>query len=113
MIHDGLGGELREDGRYHKELTSDDRARLEKGERLAREILEHAGGKSIFKSTLSSAHIGGAVRLNEDVDENLQTEVRNLHVCDGSIVPEDAKVAPALTLICLGKYLAGRLARTH
>jgi choline dehydrogenase-like flavoprotein len=113
MVRDGLGGELREDGRYHKELTKEDLQKLEKGEQLAREIIRHAGGKHIFKSTLSSAHIGGAIRINEHVDENLQTEFTNLHVCDGSIIPETAKVAPALTLICLGKYLAGRLAQAH
>jgi choline dehydrogenase-like flavoprotein len=113
MVRDDMGGELRTDGRYHKELTSEDLRKLEKGEQLARQIIEHAGGKHIFKSTLSAAHLGGAIRINEHVDENLQTEFKNLHVCDGSIIPETTKVAPALTLICLGKYLAGRLAQAH
>ncbi len=113
MVRDGLGGELRKDGRYHKELKNEDLRKLEKGEQLARQIIQNAGGKHIFKSTLSAAHLGGAIRINEHVDENLQTEFSNLHVCDGSIIPETAKISPALTLICLGKYLAGRLARAH
>jgi choline dehydrogenase-like flavoprotein len=112
MVKEGLGGGLREDGRYYKELTKEDRRRLENGERIARQIIRNAGGKHLFKTSLSAAHVGGAVRIKEHLDENLQTECGNLHVCDGSVIPENVRISPALTLICLGKYLANRLSPT-
>lgn len=108
-IKDGLAGSLRADGRYHKIFSSEERARLKKGEQAAEEILRTAGAKHIFNSGLGSVHVGGLVRIREHVDEALQTQFANLHVCDGSVLPENVRVAPTLTLICLGKYLARHL----
>ena len=109
MIRDELGGVLRDDNRYHKELTGEERGRLEKGEQIARRILQHAGAKDVFSTPVGAGHVGGTIRIKEHVDENLQTEYRNLYVCDGSVIPETVKISPALPLICLGKYLAARL----
>jgi hypothetical protein len=109
MVKEGLGGGLQEDGRYYKQLKKEDLRKLEKGAEMARQIIQNAGGKHIFKSPLGASHIGGVIRIKEHIDETLQTEYNNLHVCDGSVMPENAKVSPTLTLICLGKYLANRL----
>ena len=109
-VMEGLSGELRENGRYHKQLHRDDLEKLRKGERIAREIIRRAGGKRIFSSAPAPAHIGGTIRIKEHVDQTLQTEYSHLHVCDGSVIPEQVKVSPTLTLICLGKYLANHLA---
>lgn len=113
MVKDGLGGEIQEDGRYHKELTEEEIDKLEQGEERAREIIHNAGGKNIFKGGLSSAHVGGVIRIQEHLDERLQTEYSNLYVCDGSVIPENVRVPPTLTLICLGKYLARHLLPSH
>jgi choline dehydrogenase-like flavoprotein len=109
IVKEGLGGGLQEDGRYYKQLKKEDLQKLEKGAEMARQIIQNAGGKHIFKSFLAASHIGGVIRIKEHIDETLQTEYSNLHVCDGSVIPENAKVSPTLTLICLGKYLANRL----
>jgi len=109
MVSEGLGGGLQEDGRYHKQLKKEDFGKLEKGEQMARRIIKNAGGKHIFKSPLSAAHVGGTIRIKEHLDERLQTEYSNLYVCDGSLIPENANISPTLTLICLGKYLANHL----
>jgi choline dehydrogenase-like flavoprotein len=111
MLTDGSGGRLDEDGRYHKALTAADRMKLSKGEAVARRLIEHAGGRRLFTTSLSAAHLGGAVRINEHVDTNLETEYRNLHVCDGSVIPETGYgvQTPTLAVVCLGKYLAHRL----
>ncbi len=111
MIMDGPGGELREDGRYYKELAAEDGAKLAKGEEVARRLIEHAGGKNLFRTFVNASSITGTLRIQEHVDENLQTEYRGLYVCDGSVVPPDV-VTPTLTLICLGKYLANHLSRS-
>jgi choline dehydrogenase-like flavoprotein len=112
MVKDGLGGGLREDGRYHKELTPDETKRLKAGEEIARKIIRHAGGKRLFQSRLTAAHLGGTIRIGKHVDENLQTEWSNLHVCDGAVIPESVAIPPTLTLICLGKHLANHLSQT-
>ncbi len=111
MVKESLGGELREDGRYYKELQAEDLRKLAKGEEMARQIIRNAGGKRLFKTNLGAAHIGGAIRIKEHVDENLETEFRNLFVCDGSVIPESVAVSPTLTLICLGKYLGNHISR--
>jgi hypothetical protein len=112
LVIDSLGGELREDGRYHKELTSEDKAKLAKGDAAARHLLEHAGGRDLYTTPVSASCIAGTLRIQEHVDANLQTEIRDLYVCDGSLMPREG-MTPALTLICLGKYLANHLARAH
>jgi len=112
-LNDSVGGEFREDGRFHKKLTDEDLRKLEKGADVARQIIANAGGKNLYKSSLGAAHLGGSIRIKEHLDESLQTEWSNLHVCDGSVIPETVTSAPTLTLICLGKYLAGRLAPGH
>jgi choline dehydrogenase-like flavoprotein len=109
MVKEGPGGGLQEDGRYYKQFTQEDVSKLKRGEQIARRILRHAGAKHIFKSTPAASHIGGSIRIKEHLDENLQTEYRNLHVCDGSVIPGNVRIAPTFTLICLGKYLANRL----
>jgi choline dehydrogenase-like flavoprotein len=110
MVRDSLGGSLRDDNRYHKELTKDDVARLDKGEQIARRIMAEAGAKDVFSTPRGAGHVGGTIRIGEHVDANLETQWRNLHVCDGSVIPETLKISPALPLVCLGKYLAARLA---
>lgn len=109
MIRDGLGGALGENNRYHKEISDDDLGRLRKGEQVARRILDQAGATNVFATSVGAGHVGGTIRIGDHVDANLETEVRNLHVCDGSIIPATEKISPALPLICLGKYLATRL----
>ncbi|HZR59122.1 MAG TPA: GMC family oxidoreductase N-terminal domain-containing protein [Terriglobales bacterium] len=108
-IMEGLGGGLQEDGRYYKRLEKEDLKKLEKGEEAARRIIQNAGGKRIFKSRMSAGQMGGTIRIKKHLDENLQTEYSNLHVCDGAVIPENVKVPPTLTLVCLGKYLANHL----
>jgi choline dehydrogenase-like flavoprotein len=52
------------------------------------------------------------VRIGEMVDTNLQTEVRNLYVCDASTFPEALDRPTVLTIIGLGKRLSDHLLTT-
>ena len=109
MIKDGLGGELRRDGSYFKKLTDHEHLKLKKGEEIARKILLNAGAKDIFRSGIDAGNVGGIMRIDEHLDSSLQTQVKNLYVCDGSVIPENIRIYPTLTLVCLGKYLARHL----
>lgn len=110
-IFDELGGKVEDNGKMHKPLTDADKAKLKKGEEAATEILKAAGATKIFKGDLASAgHVGGLVRIGEDLDSNLQTRLTNLYVCDGSVIPETSRGTPTVPILCLAQYLAGQLA---
>ncbi|MBW1819274.1 MAG: GMC family oxidoreductase [Deltaproteobacteria bacterium] len=106
---DGLSGRLTDRGGMRKPLTKSDKKKLMKGYLRAREILRNAGAKSIFKSWYIAAHPGGTAKISDVVDSDLQTEHKNLYVCDCSVIPEAWGLPPTLTLIGLGKRLAKHL----
>ena len=92
-------------------LTKNDREKLNKGYKRAKDILEKAGAKGIFKTWYLAAHPGGTVKLGEFVDSNLKVKgIENLYVCDCSVIPEPWGLPPTMTLVCLGKRLAAYLA---
>jgi choline dehydrogenase-like flavoprotein len=45
------------------------------------------------------------------VDPNLETRVKNLFVCDASVLPKPLASPQVLTLVALAKRLAGHLER--
>jgi hypothetical protein len=108
LIADAMGGTVREDGRYHKQLTAEEFEKLGQAEAIAVRILEDAGARNIFKTRLVAGIPGGVLRVNEHVDQDLQTRIRDLYVCDHSLI-SDVRITPTITLICLGRYLANRL----
>ncbi len=109
LINDAMGGEIRRDGQYRKHLTPQELHKLAEAEGMARGILERAGARNLFRTRLVAGIPGGALRLHAHFDANLETPVRNLHVCDHSVI-SDVRITPTVTLISLGRYLARRLA---
>lgn len=111
-IRDDMGGRINLDGSFSKPLSYDDRLKLDKGTRVAETILENAGCdvNDIFYSIDRGAHPGGTACIGRIVDENLQTELENLYVCDASVIPEPWGLPPVLTCIGLGKRLAKHIA---
>ncbi len=112
VVKDGVSGGLKKDGTYYKQLTQEEHRKLKKGEEVATKILKNAGAKNIFRSPIDAGNVGGTLRIHEHLDAKLQTEYSNLYVCDGSVIPDDIRVYPTVTLICLGKYLAKHLLAT-
>lgn len=109
-VSDGLGGSLREDGTFYKDFDQGVHDKLQKGKQQAIKILTQAGAKHVTDFGLAVAgRVGGLIRIGEHLDSSLETEYRNLHVCDGSVIPDDMKGPPTVTLVCLGKYLSKRL----
>jgi choline dehydrogenase-like flavoprotein len=108
-VKDSLGGEIREKNRFYKQLTEDDRNKLKRGGEKALKILQSAGATNIFQTAYGATDLGGTLKIGKHVDKNLQTEFENLYVCDGSVIPEDVRLSPTLTLLCLGKHLAKNL----
>jgi choline dehydrogenase-like flavoprotein len=104
-IRDEMGGEI---GAHwvNKSLQASDRAKLLRGVDIARDILRHAGAGHIFKTWHFAAHPGGSVRIGEGVNAQLETALKNLYVCDASVIPEAWGLPPTLSLMCLAKRLA-------
>lgn len=109
LTQDELGGGITEDGRYHKQFTAQEVENMKSAEEIAVKILKNAGAKNLFRSKLVGGIPGGVLRIKEHFDENLQTKIPNLYVCDHSVNP-DPKITPVVTLVCLGKRLAKHLA---
>jgi hypothetical protein len=109
LVYDTLGGEVTQDGRYHKELTPEEVRKLQEAEQIAVRILQNAGAKDIFRTKLMAGIPGGVLRIREHLDENMQTRISNLYVCDHSVM-SDVRITPTFTLICLATRLAKHLA---
>lgn len=109
-VKDNLGGRLKEDGRFFKDFDNDDIAKLNKGKDAAIRILKEAGAGHIVDFGLTAAgRVGGLVSIGEHVDNKLETQFRNLHVCDGSVIPDDMRGTPTVTLVSMGRYLSKHL----
>lgn len=108
LIYDSMGGEVGKDGSYRKQLTPAELHKLQEAEQIAVKILENAGAKNIFRTKLMAGIPGGTIRIKEHVDENMQTDIANLYVCDHSLM-SDVMITPTFTLICLAKRLAKHL----
>lgn len=111
-IGDEATGRIFPDGTISKGVTPRDREKLEKGARLAKDILLRAGAnpKTISKQpTIYGGHNGGSAAIGEIVDTDLKTEVDNLFVCDASVLPLAPGLPPLLTILALAQRLGKTL----
>jgi len=110
-IQDERSGCVHPDGTISKQATQKDQAKLRRGVKVAKEILAKAGAddKSFMISIPQGAHPGGTAAIGEIVNNNLETEIENLFVCDASIFPVSPGLPPILTIVALGKRLAKTL----
>jgi choline dehydrogenase-like flavoprotein len=109
-IRDEIGGSI--GPRWvGKSLQAADRAKLDTGVALAREILAAAGARHVFGSHHFAAHPGGSAPIGDAVDANLQAGAEGLYVCDASVIPQAWGLPPTLTLLCLGTRLGAHLAQ--
>ena len=112
-LKDDVSGGVFPNGRISKPMSEHDRSRMRAAEEVCRHILRKAGAKSetIFKTPLRGTHPSGTVRIGMLVDENLQTEIQGLYVCDASVFPEALARPTVPTIIGLGKRLAKHILR--
>lgn len=108
---DELAGRINADGTFSKHLTHKDRAVLDKGISISRKVLVEAGcpADSVWVTKVRGAHPGGTCRIGEVVDADLATSIKNLYVCDASVIPGSLAAPVVLTLVALGKRLAEAL----
>jgi choline dehydrogenase-like flavoprotein len=109
-IRDDMTGKIDGARRLNKTLTAADRSKLELGKTIAERVLKAAGAKRVWHSRVGAAHPGGTCAMGTVVDEQLQTPIANLYVCDASVVPVPFGIPPTLTCLALSKRLARHLA---
>ncbi|MDZ7844904.1 MAG: FAD-dependent oxidoreductase [Anaerolineales bacterium] len=107
-IRDESTGHVNINETFSKPITENDRKKLREGSLISKEILIEAGAdrKSIVFSKVQGGHPGGTAAIGKIVDKDLQTEVDNLFVCDGSVLPISPGMPPILTIVALAKRLA-------
>jgi len=105
-IKDENTGNVDKNGRIQKFSTQADSKKLEKGSVIAKEILIKCGvnAREIFVTRPRGAHPGGTAGIGRVVNSHLETKVRNLFVCDTSILPCALGVPPMLTLLALSRW---------
>jgi choline dehydrogenase-like flavoprotein len=113
-VKDEVAGGITVDAKISKPMTARDRHRLNHASIVCRKILIKAGcdPDSIFVGPLRGTHPSATVRIGEMLDTDLQTEIKNLYVCDASTFPEALDRPTVLTIIGLGKKLSDHLLNT-
>ena len=99
-IADESAGYVYSDGTVDKSVTQRDSKRLQEGTNIAKEILV---------SKPQGAHPGGTAAIGKVVSKDLQTDVKNLFVCDASVLPTAPGLPPILTIVALAKWLTKKL----
>lgn len=109
---DNQGG-VDKNERISKKPTIADMKRLDEGEQISRNILLEAGveKRDIIFTKPRGAHPGGTAPIGETVDDNLETSIKGLFVCDSSVFPKSPGAPPIVTIVALAKRLSGHLKR--
>jgi choline dehydrogenase-like flavoprotein len=96
--------------RVQKDLTDEDRRRLEDGVRLCRTVLGKLGiaPEDTFLGTLHAGHPGGMLPLSEHEADSMHHArlPANVYVADASLLPRALGNPPSLTIMALAKRVA-------
>ncbi len=106
-VRDDLAGGIHADATISKPLGEEDHGRLNKGIGVATEILRALGcsAKSIAVGDVKGAHPSGTCRIGDVVNDDLETEINGLYVCDASVFPEALDRPTVITIIGFAKKL--------
>ena len=108
---DECKGYVTDDGDVVKLNTITDIRYLAEGTATAGFVLQKAGvdPNTIGSTVYRGAHPGGTAPIGKIVDSNLETEIKDLYVCDASVLPISPGKPPILTILALSKRLADYL----
>lgn len=104
---DRHAGYVKADGTVSKPLEEADQKLLARGMEVSGQILRRAGciPESINSAPPRGAHPAGTVRIDDQIDRDLQTKIKGLFVCDSSVIPEPCGLPPVFMILGLAKRL--------
>jgi choline dehydrogenase-like flavoprotein len=104
---DQYAGYVKRDGTVSKPLGEADEKLIARGREISAQILRRAGcaPASIVSSPPRGAHPAGTVRIDDQIDRDLQTKIAGLYVCDSSVIPEPCGMPPVYMILALAKRL--------
>jgi len=111
-IIDDAKGRIYPNEMISKGITAGDRQRLDQGGEAAREFLKVAGARPetiVKREGLYGGHNGATAAIGVVVDNNLQTKIDNLFVCDASVLPRSPGLPPVLTIMAIARWFAKTL----
>jgi choline dehydrogenase-like flavoprotein len=110
-VKDDLSGRVHPDGTVSKRLNENDHGRLNKGIEVSTEILRALGcpQKKIVTGEVKGAHPSGTCRIGKVLNDDLETEIANLYVCDASVFPEALDRPTVMTIVAFGKRLSASI----
>jgi len=93
-----------------KNLTDQDKGRLEEAVSICKEILLRLGAKKedIFLGTINAGHPGGMLPLSEKEARSIHNPrlPENLYVADATLLPKSLGNPPILTIVALAKRVS-------
>ena len=96
--------------RVDKNLTDQDRRRLDEGVVICKEILHRFGAcdESMFLGTVIAGHPGGMLPLTEKEASSFHSDLlpENLYLADASLLPKSLGNPPILTIIAMAKRIS-------
>lgn len=113
-VTDEVAGEIAGEHDISKPMTERDQARFDHAIQVSRQILVRAGcaPDTTFVTPVRGTHPSATVRIGEMLDQDLQTRVKNLYVCDASTFPRALGRPTVLTIISLAKRLSEHLLKS-
>jgi choline dehydrogenase-like flavoprotein len=110
-VTDEVSGTIASERDISKPITERDRSRFDQAIEVSRQILVRAGcaPDTIFPTPVRGTHPSATVRIGELLDQDLQTRIKNLYVCDASTFPRALGRPTVLTIISLAKRLSDHL----
>jgi choline dehydrogenase-like flavoprotein len=112
-LKDDLTGCVSSERDIQKPLSAADQKKLDHALEVANKILVKAGAdpQTLMVTPMRGTHPCATVRIgpNGMLDNNLQTEIENLYVCDASALPETLARPTVLTILSMGKRLVKHL----
>jgi choline dehydrogenase-like flavoprotein len=111
-IADDAEGKINRDGSINKNITERDRKKLNKGIKIAKDILHECGidKNTIRVSEIKGAHPGATAAIDQVVNKELSImNTNNLYIADASILPFALGKPPIVTIMALAKKLGKNL----
>ncbi|MDD5504310.1 MAG: GMC family oxidoreductase N-terminal domain-containing protein [Candidatus Omnitrophica bacterium] len=107
-IKDDNNGSVDKSGQIHKFPSEEDMRRLKRGSLFANNILSKMGiqKNDMFTTQIRGAHPGGTAAIGSVVNNDLETRIKGLFVCDASVFPESTGLPPILSIAALAKRLS-------